>query len=115
MHLEVSFRNLGPREEVRKRAQFLFEKLARFLDPAAQGQLTIAVEHGLCIVEVALRAHGYTFKVREEDNELRTALDKSFHTLEQQLRRAKDRRTTHKGRGTTRDVEVDEPGPPSQY
>ena len=112
MHLEVSFRNLGPREEVRKRAAFLFDKLGRFLDPASQGQLTVAVEHGLCIVEIVLRSHGNTYKVQEEDNELRAALDKSFHTLEHQLRKAKERRTQHHARVAE---ETDEPGPPSQY
>lgn len=92
MHLEVSFRNLKPREEVRVRAQTLFRKLHRFLDPAAEGQLVVAIEHGHAILEAVVNTRGTTIKATEEDEELRTALDRVFHTLEAQLRKGKERR-----------------------
>ena len=43
MHLEVTFRNLKPREEVRQRSQVLFEKLERFLDESTDGHLIIGL------------------------------------------------------------------------
>lgn len=92
MNFEVSFRNLQPRDEVRERADLLFGKLHRFLDPAAEASLTLAVEHGLVTAEAVLTSRGATYKVTEEDSDLRTAMDKAFHTLESQLRRAKERR-----------------------
>jgi len=97
MHLEVSFRNLNPREEVRRRAEALFKKLERFLDPAAQAQMTVSIEHGLAVIETVLTTRGTTYKVQEEDPDLRTAIDRAFHNIEHQLRRAKEKRTDHKG------------------
>ena len=96
MHLEVTFRNLSPREEVRKRADVLFAKLHRFLDAASDAQLNIAIEHGQAIVELVCTSHGAVHKASEEDEDLRTSLDRVFHTMETQLRRAKERRIDRK-------------------
>lgn len=92
MHLEVTFKNLRPREEVRARAVALHNKLERFLDPASTGTLLVNVEHGNAILELVLRANGETHTVTETHTELRTALDKTFHTMEVRLRRAKEKR-----------------------
>jgi ribosomal subunit interface protein len=92
MHLEVSFRNLRPRDEIKTRAQALFDKLERFLDPASESTLVVAVEHGSAIMELVVRTGGEVHTVTEEDGELRTALDKVFHTMEDRLRRSKERK-----------------------
>ena len=92
MHLEVTFRNLQPREEVRKRAQTLFAKLERFLDPAAEGLLTVAIEHGAAHLEMHVTTRGVVHKSTEEDPDLRTAMDRLFHRLETQLSRHKEKR-----------------------
>lgn len=92
MHLEVSFKNIRPRDEIRQRATALFKKLERFLDDAAEANLVVDVEHGNAILELVLRHNGETNKVTAEHNDLRTALDQLFHTAETQLRRAKERR-----------------------
>lgn len=99
MHLEVSFRNVRPRDEIRRRSQALFRKLERFLDPAAEGQLVVAVEHGVAVIEGVVGTRGMTFKASEEDEDLRAALDKTFHNLERQLRRAKERRVARRQPG----------------
>jgi ribosomal subunit interface protein len=92
MHLEVSFRNLRPRDEIKLRAQALYEKLERFLDAASEGALVVAVEHDKAIMELVVRTGGEVHTVNEEDDDLRTALDKAFHTMEVRLRRSKERR-----------------------
>jgi ribosomal subunit interface protein len=103
MHFEVTFRNLNPREEVRRRAEALYNKLDRFLDPAAQAQMTVGIEHGMALVELVVTSRGTTYKVAEEDEDLRTSLDRAMHALENQLRRAKEKRTNRKGLGTEDD------------
>ncbi len=92
MHLEVTFKNLRPRKEVRERAELLFSKLERFLDPASDGQLTVQIEHQDAIVELVVKAYGETHTALEEEDDLRTAIDKTFHTMETRLRRHKERR-----------------------
>lgn len=92
MHLEVSFRNLKARDEIRVRAQTLFDKLERFLDSSTEGQLVVAVEHGNAIMELVVRSGGEVHSVTEEDTDLRASLDKAFHTMEDRLRRSKERR-----------------------
>ena len=108
MHLEVTFKNLRAREEIRKRATALFKKLERFLDPSAEGQLIVAVEHGSAVLELVVTTHGEVHKALEEEEELRTALDKLFHTMEGQLRRAKSRRITKRKGGDAEDGFVED-------
>ncbi len=92
MHIEVTFKNLRPRDEVKKRAQALYKKLERFLDPASEATLVLDVEHGQAILELVVTVKGEVHKAVEEDPELRAALDKVFHTMEIQLRRGKEKR-----------------------
>jgi ribosomal subunit interface protein len=98
MNLEVTFRNVSPRPEIRKRGEALYGKLTRFLDPAAEGHLIVNVEHDQGICEVVVKTRGQVFKAEEQDEDLRTAMDKVFHTVEEQLRRFKDKRTDRRGR-----------------
>ncbi len=98
MHLEVTFRNMKGRSEVNRRAQALFAKLERFLDTADEGHLTLSTEHGKAISELVVQSRGTTHKAIEEHDELRAALDTSFHRVEEQLRRSKDKRIK-RGRG----------------
>ncbi|MEZ4320192.1 MAG: HPF/RaiA family ribosome-associated protein [Myxococcota bacterium] len=103
MPLEVSFRNIRPREEVRNRAEVLYAKLERFLDPDEEGTLMVNVEHGKAIMELVVVTKGDTQKAAEEHEELRTALDKVFHTMEMQLRRRKERRMERRRGGDRED------------
>lgn len=99
MQFHVTFRNLAVRPEVKSRAEVLFSKLDRFLDTSAEGQLVVSAEHGNAIAEVVITNRGHTHKAKHEDTELRGAIDLVFHTIENQLRRAKDRRQDRRERG----------------
>lgn len=99
MSFEVTFRNISARDEVRRRGEALYNKLERFLDPAADGQMIVSVESHTAIVEVVVGTRGQVFKAEERNEDLRTALDKSFHNVEEQLRRFKDKRTQRRPRG----------------
>lgn len=92
MNLQVSFRNTRARDEVKRRAEVLFGKLERFLDASTDSTLEIAREHGAFVVEITVHAHGEVYQTSEEDEDLRTALDRTFHTAETTLRRAKEKR-----------------------
>ena len=98
MSLEMTYRNLRARDSIRQRAEALYAKLERFLDPAAEGQMVLSIDHSMAVVELVVTSHGQTYKVEEEDPELRTAMDRLFHTMESKLRRAKERRQDHRGR-----------------
>ena len=96
MSLTLTYRHMKPREEINRRSQALYAKLERFLDPAAESHMIVAVEHGDAVVELVVNSRGETHKVHEEHDDMRTALDKLFHTAEMQLRRSKERRTSHR-------------------
>lgn len=100
MHLEVTFRQMKARPEIKKRADALYSKLERFLDPAADGQLILGNEHGATAVELVVTTRGHVAKASEEDDDLRTAMDRAFHRVEDQLRRAKDKNVSTRRRGT---------------
>jgi len=98
MKIDVTFKNIRPRQELRDRAEVLYGKLERFLDPSSEGRLMVNVEHGDAVLELIVSAHGETHTVEEEDEELRPALDKLFHKMEIRLRRSKEKRTDrHRG------------------
>ncbi len=99
MILEVTFKNLRPRDEIRKRAEVLHAKLERFLDPASHAELIVQVEHGHAVLELVVHTHGQAHTIREEDDELRTALDRLFHRMEFTLRRRKEKRLDKRRRG----------------
>jgi ribosomal subunit interface protein len=99
MHLEVTFRNVKPREEIRRRGQALFAKLERFLDPSSEATLIIAAEHGVTSTDLTVSSRGQIFQAHEEDEDLRTSLDRTFHRVEHALRRAKERRVDRWQRG----------------
>ena len=92
MNFEVSFRNIRPREEIKQRATVLCKKLHKFLDASSEATLLVDVEHSAAVLELVVSSRGETHKVVEEHGDLRTALDKTFHTMEKQLRRSKERR-----------------------
>ncbi len=96
MGLKLTFRHMKPRDEIQRRAEALHAKLERFLDPASESTLTVGVEHGEAQLELVVLARGETHKVSEADDDLRTAMDRTFHTMEIQLRRAKERRLAHR-------------------
>ncbi len=112
MHLDVTFRNLRSRDEVRRRAEALFEKLERFLDPAATAQLVITHEHDSTVTELTVNTHGEVHQVQEDDEDLRTALDRAFHRVETGLRRSKERRIDrqHAGGAKSDGFEIGEDG-----
>lgn len=99
MHLEVTFRNLRARDEIRRRADALYAKLERFVDPAAEGTLVITHEHGVTITELTVVTSDGVHKAHDEDEDLRTALDRTFHKIENHLRRAKDKRIARRHTG----------------
>jgi ribosome-associated translation inhibitor RaiA len=108
MHLEVTFRNLNPRDEIRRRAQALYDKLDHFLEQAATGHMIVGIDHGAAIVELVVTTRGQTYTVKEEDPDLRAALDRAMHSAENQLRRAKELRTNRRARGEEEDGFVPE-------
>lgn len=99
MQLHVTFRNLAPRDEIRRRGHALYDKLHRFLDMAADGHMVVGFEQHDAVCELVVTTRGQTFKGVERDADMRTAMDKVFHGVEEQLRRFKDRRTAYKARG----------------
>lgn len=102
MHLEVVFRNLKPRQEIRRRAEALYGKVEHFLDAAATAQLTVLSEHGAFELDLVVTTAGQTHQFREDDTDLRTALDRVFHRAETALRRAKERRIDRFHEGTAK-------------
>ena len=107
MSIEVSFKGLKPRNEVRERAAALYKKLDRFLEPASEARLMVTVSHGSAVLEFVVTKKGHTFKAQEEDSDLRTALDRVFHTMEGQLRRAKERTVGRRRGGTEENTDIE--------
>lgn len=105
MRLEVTFRGLKAKDEVRRRGEALFKKLERFLDPAAEGKLMLSAEHGVTVSELTVSSNGTIHKATNEDEDLRTSIDRTFHTIETSLRRSKERKVDRWHRHRTGEVD----------
>ena len=67
----------------------------------------VGASHGSTVLELVVTKKGHTFKAQEEDGDLRTALDRVFHTMEGQLRRAKERTVGRRRDGSEENTDTE--------
>ena len=107
MSITVSYRNLKPRRDVNRRAESLYGKMEAYLDPAASATLLLSAENDAVVAEATVQAWSNTFRAEETDDELRTAMDKVMHKLNEQVRRFKDKRSKHRGAAPSLESELE--------
>jgi ribosomal subunit interface protein len=99
MQLSMTFRNTEGRKSIQKRAEALFEKLLRFLDESSEGKLSVNFVRDSYDVQLVVVRGKDLCKSEARDSDLRTAVDRAFHVMEVQLRRAKERRLSKRKSG----------------
>jgi len=96
INVNITFRNTDATEALKSYAtDKIGHCLSKFAHHPTEAHVVLRVEKNRQIAEVSLRSDGHDFAGREESEDLYASIDKLTDALAQQLRRHKDRITSH--------------------
>lgn len=93
MNLEITNRNYEPSKRVRDHAHERIQKFDKYLRDLSQVRVTFAEEKLDKVCELHLRAYGKDFHSRAESPDMLSSVDRACSSMEEQLRRHRDRVT----------------------
>ena len=92
MQVNITARHLKLTPAISDYVQKKLEKANRFLDHLIWAQVVLDVAKQRHTSEIIIHASGHTFTAKEESVDLYAAIDLASDTMDEQLRRFKDRR-----------------------
>lgn len=98
MQISTTARHCEIDPTLRAQTQERLERCMRFANDLHDVRLIVTQEKFRHVAEIHLRLNHHEMLSKEEAPEMRVAIDRAIDSLEEQLRRFKDRRTGH-GRG----------------
>jgi putative sigma-54 modulation protein len=112
MKISVTFRN-GEGENWQKvYAEERMQKLKKYLDAPAEAHIVVSMEKFRNATEIKLSSNGWNINAKEEDKDMRIALDRCVDKIEKQLKKQKEKVREHKPksirRGPEKAVEIEE-------
>jgi len=102
MQVHITARHIKLTPAINDYVHKKLNKARRFLDNLIWAQVILDVSKMRHLAEIVLHASGRTFTAKEEGADLYAAIDLASDKLDEQLRRFKEKRGGHRGRGTGR-------------
>jgi putative sigma-54 modulation protein len=99
MQVNITARHLKLTPAISDYVQRKLDKTKRYLDNLIWAQVILDVEKTRHIAEIVIHTTGRTFMAKEESTDLYAAVDLASDTIDEQLRRYKERRRGHRGKG----------------
>lgn len=97
MQISVNGRHMEVTESLRKYAEERFGKLEKYLPPASQATITLAVVRKVHhIAEASIKANGLMIQASEETGEMYSSLDLLLEKIERRVRKYKEKLVNHK-------------------
>ena len=98
MRIEIKARKVAVSEDLRRRIEKRFEKVAKQVSPLAELEVMLSEDRNprvaaSQIVEVTLRLKGTTLRVKESSANMVTAVNASAEDLARQVKRLKEKRS----------------------
>jgi putative sigma-54 modulation protein len=98
MRMEIKARKVAVSDDLRKRVEKRFEKIAKQVSPLAELEVELSEDRNprvadSQIVEVTLRIKGTTLRARESASSMVTALNAASEDLCRQVKRTKEKRS----------------------
>lgn len=98
MRIEIKARKVAVSEDLRKRVEKRFEKIAKQVSPFAQLEVLLSEDRNprvaeSQIAEVALHLKGTTLRARESSANMLTAVNACAEDLGRQVKRVKEKRS----------------------
>ena len=100
MQINVTFRRLDPSDALREYAENRLQKLKKYADGPMDVNVVLSVEKFRQTAEVVLSGDGIRAAAKEEQNEMRTAIDLVSDKIYKQLRRYKEKIRSKRGSGS---------------
>ncbi len=105
MKISVTFRN-GEGENWQKvYAEEKMQKLKKYLDTPAEAHIVVSMEKFRNATEINLSSNGWNINAKEEDKDMRIAIDRCVDKIEKQLKKQKEKIREHKPRSIRRTQE----------
>jgi|AntAceMinimDraft_9_1070365.scaffolds.fasta_scaffold00305_20 putative sigma-54 modulation protein len=99
MQINVTFRRLDPSDVLREYAKNRLQKLKKYADGPMDVNVVLSVEKFRQTAEVVLSGDGVRAAAKEEQNEMRTAIDLVSDKIYKQLKRYKEKIRSKRGSG----------------
>jgi len=99
MRINVTFRHLDASDTLREYVEQRFKKIKKYVDGPMDVDVVLSVEKFRQAVQVVISGDGVRAAAREEQNEMRTAIDLVSDKIEKQLKKYKEK--IHNKRGST--------------
>src|SRR5689334_1178750 len=103
MQVNITARHLKLTPAISDYVQRKVDKARKYLDHLIWAQVILDVEKNRHIAEIVIHTTGRTFMAKEESTDLYAAIDLASDTLDEQLRRYKERRRDGRLRGRMKD------------
>lgn len=100
MQINVTFRRLDPSDALREYAENRLQKLKKYADGPMDVNVVLSVEKFRQTAEVVLSGDGIRAAAKEEQNEMRAAIDLVSDKIYKQLRRYKEKIRSKRGSGS---------------
>ena len=97
MQINVTFRRLDPSDALREYAENRLQKLKKYADGPMDVNVVLSVEKFRQTAEVVLSGDGVRAAAKEEQNEMRAAIDLVSDKIYRQLRRYKEKIRSKRG------------------
>jgi len=96
IHVNIAFRNTEATDALKNYAtDKVSHCVKKFIHKDTEAHVVLRIEKNRQIAEVTLHSAGHDFNVKEESEDLYVSIDKLCNSLTEQLRRHKDRQTSH--------------------
>lgn len=111
MQINVTFRRLDPSDALREYAENRLQKLKKYADGPMDVNVVLSVEKFRQTAEVVLSGDGVRAAAKEEQNEMRAAIDLVSDKIYKQLKRYKEKIRSKRGSGSMPDPTLSEISP----
>ena len=108
MQINVTFRRLDPSDALREYAENRLQKLKKYADGPMDVNVVLSVETFRQTAEVVLSGDGVKAAAKEEQNEMRAAIDLVSDKIYKQLRRYKEKIRSKRGSGSMPEAALSE-------
>jgi putative sigma-54 modulation protein len=106
MRISVTFRNAGGEENwEREYTEEKLKKLKRYIDDPVEAHVVLSVEKFRNTAEINLSSNGLSINGREQDKDMRAAIDSAVDKIERQLKKRKEKNRVSKT-DTIREIEA---------
>ncbi|HID97871.1 MAG TPA: ribosome-associated translation inhibitor RaiA [Thermodesulfobacteriaceae bacterium] len=99
MHINVTFRRLESSDELREYAEQRFSKLKKYADGPMDVNVVLSVEKFRQTAEVVISGDGIRAAAKEEQNEMRAAIDLVSDKIFKQLKKNREKMRSKRGAG----------------